>query len=230
MLKISKRLMAVAGLVPEGGCLADVGTDHGYVPIWLLENGRISSAIAMDINRGPLLRAEENRDKYGFTDCMELRLSDGLSKLRPGEAETLLIAGIGGPLMVRILEDGARVLEDISTLVLSPHSDIPLVRRYLLSHGFRIEDEIMLTDEGKYYTAMKVVHGCGVSWTETEYLFGRCLLQRRHPVLLEYLKKEKRLYIKIRENLEEKGRRRTKRYGEVSAYLKELERALVYYN
>lgn len=84
MQKISDRLIRVAELVPEGSRLADVGTDHGYVPIWLLEKGIIPSAIAMDVNRGPLLRARENRDRYGYQKVMELRLSNGLEKLRPG--------------------------------------------------------------------------------------------------------------------------------------------------
>ena len=83
MQKISDRLIRVAGMVPEGSRLADIGTDHGYVPIWLLENRKIPSAIAMDINQGPLLRARENRDKYGFQEVMELRLSNGLESLRP---------------------------------------------------------------------------------------------------------------------------------------------------
>ena len=95
MQKISDRLIQVAELVPKGSRLADVGTDHGYVPIWLLEKGDIPSAIAMDVNRGPLLRARENRDKYGYQEVMELRLSNGLEKLRPGEADTVLIAGMG---------------------------------------------------------------------------------------------------------------------------------------
>ena len=151
MLKISDRLIQVAGLVPENVRLADVGTDHGYVPIWLLEQGRISSAIAMDVNRGPLLRARENRDKYGFQKVMELRLSDGLEKLDPGEADALLIAGMGGPLMIRILEAGWQTVKSIPTLVLQPQSEIPAVRRYLTENGICIDEEIMLTDEGKYY-------------------------------------------------------------------------------
>ena len=106
MVKISHRLIQVAGLVPEGSRLADVGTDHGYVPIWLLQQGRIPSAIAMDVTQGPLCRARENRDRYGFQDVMDLRLSDGLEKLQPGEADTVLIAGMGGPLMIRILSKG----------------------------------------------------------------------------------------------------------------------------
>ena len=148
MVKISHRLVQVAGLVPEGSRLADVGTDHGYVPIWLLQQGRIPSAIAMDVNQGPLLRARENRDRYGFQDVMVLRLSNGLEKLRPGEADTVLIAGMGGPLMIRILSEGRRNAEGVSSWVLQPQSEIPSVRRYLIEHDFKIVDEIMLTDEG----------------------------------------------------------------------------------
>ena len=159
MQKISHRLIQVAEMVPEGGRLADVGTDHGYVPIWLLEKGRIPSAIAMDINPGPLLRARENRDKYGYQEVMELRLSNGLEKLKPGEADTVLIAGMGGPLMIQILEAGRKNGEGVSAWVLQPQSEIPSVRRYLIEHNFSIVDEIMLIDEGKYYMAMKAVPG-----------------------------------------------------------------------
>lgn len=229
MLKISDRLIQVAGLVPENVRLADVGTDHGYVPIWLLEQGRISSAIAMDVNRGPLLRARENRDKYGFQKVMELRLSDGLEKLEPGEADALLIAGMGGPLMIRILEAGWQTVKSIPTLVLQPQSEIPAVRRYLIENGFCIDDEIMLKDEGKYYMAMKVSHGYSREWSETEYLFSRYLLDQRHPVLKEFLMKEKRIYSEIEKKLTESGLASTERYSEVTEYLEALESGLTYY-
>ncbi|MDD3221477.1 MAG: class I SAM-dependent methyltransferase [Lachnospiraceae bacterium] len=229
MLKISKRLEQVAGMVPKGTRLADVGTDHGYVPLWLLERGLITSAIGMDVNKGPLLRAEENRNKYGFQEMMELRLSDGLEKLKPGEADTVLAAGMGGPLMIRILEEGTSVLMDIDTLVLQPQSEIASVRRYLLEHDFRIQEEIMLVDEGKYYMAMKAVHGITDGWTETEYLFGKHLLENKHPVLLEYLKKEKALYQSIKTRLEKESQTHKKRYQEVCIYLDELDRGLKFY-
>ena len=229
MLKISDRLIQVAGLVPEGARLADVGTDHGYVPIWLLTQGRISSAIAMDVNKGPLLRARENRDKYGLQEVMELRLSDGLEKLRPGEADALLIAGMGGPLMIRILEAGRQTTEGIATLILQPQSEIPSVRRYLIGTGFCIDDEIMMKDEGKYSMAMKVSHGCSEEWSETEYLFGRFLLNQKHPVLKEFLMKENRIYSEIEKKLTESGQAGSSRYDEVTAYLRELGLAMTYY-
>ncbi len=97
-------------MVSPGCRLADVGTDHAYIPIYLMQNGVIPQAVAMDINQGPLLRATENIRRYGLTGRIETRLSDGLEKLQAGEADTILIAGMGGLLMVRILENGQGVL------------------------------------------------------------------------------------------------------------------------
>lgn len=230
MVKISHRLIQVAGLVPEGSRLADVGTDHGYVPIWLLQQGRIPSAIAMDVNQGPLCRARENRDRYGFQDVMDLRLSDGLEKLQPGEADTVLIAGMGGPLMIRILSEGRSNAEGVSSWVLQPQSEIPSVRRFLIEHDFKIVDEIMLMDEEKYYMAMRAVPGKEPGWNETEYLFGKVLLRQKHPVLLDYLEKEKRTYHKILKQLDETHQSGTERYREVTGYLEELGRGMDYYS
>ena len=182
MLKISDRLAAVAGLIPQDANLVDIGTDHGYVPIWLLQNKRIQSAIAMDVNKGPLAKARENRDKYGFTHVMDLRLSNGLEKLNPGEGDSVLIAGMGGPLMIRIIEEGRSNASSIQTWVLQPQSEIPSVRRYLHEHDFIIEEEIILKDEGKYYMAMKAVPGMSNPWTDLEYLFGKSLLEQKHPI------------------------------------------------
>ena len=102
MIKISERLMTVASLVSRDHVLADVGTDHGYVPIYLILQGKIKKAIAMDINRGPLERAREHISLYGMGDYIETRLSDGVEALALGEADSILIAGMGGGLVIRI--------------------------------------------------------------------------------------------------------------------------------
>ena len=98
-IQISRRLSAVAALVSPGLVLADVGCDHGYIPIYLIQKGQIPRAIAMDINQGPLLRAREHIREWGLEDYIETRLSDGVEALKPGEAQCLVIAGMGGPLM-----------------------------------------------------------------------------------------------------------------------------------
>lgn len=230
MLKISDRLATVASLIPVGANLVDIGTDHGYVPIWLLQNQRIASAIAMDVNKGPLARAKENRDKYGFSEVMDLRLSNGFEKLQPGEGDSVLIAGMGGPLMIRIIEEGRKNASSIQTWVLQPQSEIPSVRRYLHEHDFIIIEEIMLKDEGKYYMAMKAVPGKEASWNRLEYLFGKYLLEQKHSVLKEFIEKETELYKKISQQLIESNQTASERYQEVVGYLEDLKQAMTYYD
>ena len=108
-MMLSKRMQAVADLVPEAACLADIGTDHGYLPISLVQKGRVSRAIAMDVNAGPLDRASGHIEECGLGERIATRLSDGLTELGPGEADVVLIAGMGGPLTVRILERGKNI-------------------------------------------------------------------------------------------------------------------------
>ena len=105
-LQISKRLKAVAGFVGEGLVLADVGCDHGYIPIYLIQKKQIPKAIAMDVNQGPLLRAASHIQDWGLEAYIETRLSDGVKALEPGEAQSIVIAGMGGPLMEKIILEG----------------------------------------------------------------------------------------------------------------------------
>ena len=158
-MQISERLRAVAGMVSPGCRLADVGTDHAYIPIYLIQNGTVPRAIAMDINQGPLLRATENVRRYGLADRIEARLSDGLEKLQAGEADTVLIAGMGGLLTIRILENGKEVLAGCRELVLQPQSDIRSVRTYLEENGWQIDWEDLVFEDGKYYPMMRAVPG-----------------------------------------------------------------------
>ena len=158
-MQLSKRLSAVAEFVTPGGCLVDVGTDHGYVPIALLEQKKISSAIAMDVNRGPLERAREHITQYNMGDYIETRLSDGLHALQAGEGDSLLIAGMGGGLTVRILSEGEPLLSGFGELILEPQSDIDRVRAWLLEHGFYLAQENFVEEDGKYYPILRAVHG-----------------------------------------------------------------------
>lgn len=156
-MQISERLRAVAGMVSPGCRLSDVGTDHAYIPIYLIQNGTVPQAIAMDINQGPLLRATENIRRYGLSGQIETRLSDGLEKLQAGEVDTILIAGMGGLLMVRILEYGRAVLPGCRELVLQPQSDIRSVRAWLEENGWQIDREDLVFEDGKYYPMMRAI-------------------------------------------------------------------------
>ncbi len=185
-IRLSARMTALAGMVTGGSRLADVGCDHGYLPIWLCQEGRIPSAIAMDVKPGPLSRAEEHIREYGLDGRIETRLSDGLTALGENEADTVLIAGMGGMLMRRILTDRP-IPESVTELVLQPQSDIAEVRRCVREIGFCIVDEDMVYEDGKYYPMMKCGRGASPEYTELEDEFGPVLLAKGHPVLRQYL-------------------------------------------
>lgn len=191
-MKLSHRLETIASFVRKGSKIADIGTDHGYIPIYLIRQGTAVSAVAMDVRSGPLERAREHVEKYGLSDRICLRLSDGLKKLEPGEADTVIIAGMGGELMIHILEEGKHMWDSVSCWVLSPQSELDKVRHYLEAQGFLLRREEMLTDEGKYYVVMEAGRGKMEYGREIDYKYGRELLRQRHPVLLSYLQKEKR--------------------------------------
>lgn len=193
-IQLSGRLKLIASFVTEGSRLADIGTDHGYVPIYLVRNNIIPSAIAMDINAGPLKKAEENVRVFGLEDKILLRLSDGLNGLNPKEADAVLIAGMGGRLILKILDRGKAVCDKINELILSPHSELELVREYLMNNGFAVVREEMILDEGKYYTVMKAVHGTMKYNGMEELMYGKLLLENNDEILKEYLQKEKSKY------------------------------------
>lgn len=190
-MQLSKRLETVAGMVQSGGVVADVGCDHGFTSIFLVQKDLAKKAVAMDINPGPLERAREHIAQYEMEELIETRLSDGLDGLTAGEADTILISGMGGALMRRILERGEDVVRSCRELVLSPQSENHLVRTKIQESGFAIDREEMLLDQGKYYVVIHAVPGeQHFSWEE-EYIYGRDLIDRKHPVLAEYLEKER---------------------------------------
>lgn len=229
-MQLSKRLQAVARLVTPGSRLADVGTDHGYVPIWLFEQGQILSAIAMDLRKGPLERAREHIQMHGLDAHIETRLSDGLDKLLPGEADSIVIAGMGGMLVVKILSQGQKLLSSVKELILQPQSDLDAVREYLHRTGFVIVKEDMIFEDGKYYPMMKAVHGENTDDRKIWFLYGRLLLENRHPVLKSYLEKEYDGCCKLLEKLSRTSTEVAKRRcEELSEKRLLIEEALVYF-
>ena len=238
MVKISNRLMTAAALVTQGYTLADVGTDHGYIPIYLLQQKKIPAAIAMDINEGPLERAKEHIALYGLQAYIQTRLSDGVAALKPGEVEAVLIAGMGGGLVMHILKDGEKVCQSAKELILQPQSEIEHVREFLREKGYTILAEDMVYEDGKFYPMMKVQYQGenenaqkASEVLKLSDLYGGLLLQNRHPVLKTFLEKERLIYTGIKENLEkqpESEKIRT-RLAEVEDILHYNELALQFY-
>lgn len=223
-MQLSKRMQRLASLVTEENRLADIGTDHGYIPIYLIQQKKIQSALAMDINSGPLSRAKEHIEASRLTTYIETRLSDGLCKLEADEADTVLIAGMGGMLMVSILNGGAHCLDTVKELILQPQSDIQEVRRWLYRHNYRIIVEDIVFEDGKYYPMMKAIHGQDEKFSDEELYYGRTSQQRSKEVLLSYLQKKAYDGKKIQEILQKNGQEHSVRMKELKKDEKRIRR------
>ena len=220
-MQLSQRLSSVASMVSAGNCLADVGTDHGYVPIYLYERKIIPHAIAMDVNRGPLERAKLHIAESGMSEAIETRLSDGLAALRAGEADTVLIAGMGGPLMIRILSSFPEVTASLKELVLQPQSEIESVRVWLYEQGYEIVEEHLVFEEGKYYPMFRAVKNPGAKrLSKLEYRFGRLEVLKELPVLRDYLTREIKNKREIIHKLEAEST--SKAFGRIQEIKEEL--------
>lgn len=205
-MKLSNRLELVVSFVKPGESAADVGTDHGHVPVELVRRGIVKHALAMDVRKGPLSKAEENIAAAGMKEKIEARLSDGVQKLKANEADSVIIAGMGGELVIHILEDGRHVWDTVEQWVLSPHSEIHKVREWLYQNGFCIVKEDMVYEEGKFYTVLDVRRERNASeLTEVDFRYGTYLRQTKNPVFVDYLKEEERKLLALKENLEKQA-------------------------
>lgn len=156
---LSDRMRAVAGLVQPCKSIADIGCDHGYVAMELVRSNICRHVIAMDINSGPLDTARRNIADYDMQDYIETRLSDGVSALREGEAEGIICAGMGGKLVISILEQGKKLIGEMKQVILQPQSELREVRGYLRKTGYLIDREDIIYEDRKYYPMMRALPG-----------------------------------------------------------------------
>lgn len=193
-MELSYRLNKIAQKVTQNGIIADIGTDHAYIPIFLYKNNKIKSGIACDISKGSLQKAKDNIKKYNLQGKIQTRLGNGLEKISlQDNVDTVIIAGIGGMLMIDILEKGKYILENVKELILQPQKDIDKVREYLHKNNFKIIDDEMLKDDGKYYTIIKSIKGKeDILYKKEEYVFGRFEINNKCQILKEYI--EDQLY------------------------------------
>lgn len=169
LFQLGPRLALCASLVRGGRPLCDVGTDHAYLPIWLLKQGKVPRALAVDAAPGPLRTAAGNAKRYGVEDRLVLRLSDGLRQVAPEEAEDIVIAGMGGELILRFLEETSWLQNPAVRLVLQPMSSLRDLRLGLARLGFSVIDERVVEENGRVYTACLV--GCLESAPETDLIY-----------------------------------------------------------
>lgn len=183
-MELTPRLRAIADLVPHGACFADIGTDHAYLPTWLLLNGVIERAIAADLREGPLERARETARRYSVADKMDFRLCDGLTAVREGEATAIAIAGMGGDTIAHILAQAPWTRNPDITLLLQPMTSQPDLRQWLFENGYCIVNEQNIREGEKLYTIMIVSAGTMEEPTPAELWAGK---QNREPLRGEFL-------------------------------------------
>ncbi|MGN1346844.1 MAG: tRNA (adenine(22)-N(1))-methyltransferase [Eubacteriales bacterium] len=186
---LDERLMCAASFVRTDAVVCDVGTDHAYLPVYLLQHGMVRYAVATDVNEGPLERARKSAEKYGVTDRIRFVRADGLDGVHP-EADgvnDIVLCGMGGELIARIIDRSEYVRRPEVHLILQPMTCAPELRKYLWDNGFLIRAEQLCEAAGKIYTCLHVsCDGEKRSYTPAELLLGRYLLRHRGPLFDKY--------------------------------------------
>ncbi len=217
MMQLSKRLQRIADFVRDGDRLIDVGTDHAYIPIWLLLNGKVSQAAATDIRSGPLERARIDAAYYGVSDRLRLAQCDGLARFGPEDADTVIIAGMGGETIIGILEAAPWVRQ--KRLILQPQTKQAELRAYLSSRHCAITDAALVYDAGRIYLVWLVAAGEMPPWCAVD----AALLQHRDPLLRPYLDDRMKRLRKRLHGLEAAARRDDETLSILREELSQLE-------
>lgn len=192
MIEISRRLQAIAGLVTIGNRVADIGSDHGFLPVYLIQRGISPQCIAGEVNKGPWESAFKQVQRVGLSNQIEVRLGDGLAVIEPGEVDTICIAGMGGSLISKILTDGKEKLMGVSELVLQPNVGEQVVRSWLQKENWELVDEQIIEEDGIIYEILRAIPGNGKKpyegkeRKEEELLqLGPCLWENASPLLMK---------------------------------------------
>ncbi len=193
ILNLTPRLKIIADSIQGFETLADIGSDHAYLPIYLVKNGRVKSAVATDVNSGPAEISRERIKNHGLEQKVSVRKGNGLQVINPGEAEVIVIAGMGGILIGNILDKGIDAAKSARLLIIQPMRDSEKVRKWLLEHGFDIIDEELVKDQDRIYEVIWSQPGEGAREVKEPLLIGEKIIEKKHPLLGEFI------YRKIKE-------------------------------
>lgn len=200
MIKISKRLEAISSLVPINSNIIDIGCDHALLDIYLYQKKISNKIIASDINANALNNAKENIKKNNLNDYIETRLGNGLDTLnKEDNIDTIIISGIGAHTIVGILKNNKIKLDNINTIIIQSNTKLEFLRREVTKLNYRIEDEIMVEDNKKTYTIIKLIKG-NKKYTKKELYFGPILLKKKDKLFIESTKLELQklnIYLKL---------------------------------
>lgn len=198
MIRIGNRLLKIASMAGKCDKPADIGTDHAYIPIYMIQSGMCGTAVATDIKEGPLQKARKNIEEYKLSEKIELRRGDGLKPIGENECDIFIIAGIGGVVIAEILKASIEKAKKARALVLQPAYYDEVLREFLFENGFRIEKEVLAKDEGRIYAVIRAYYdGICRSDDDLYYHIGRALFEGRDPLLDEFLQRRIRIQTRI---------------------------------
>lgn len=199
MIKLSKRLLAIANLIDDNSKVVDIGCDHGLVSIYLAMNKQNISIIASDINQNALDNAIKNINKYHLEDKIKVCLSNGLDNIND-EIDTIIISGMGGHTIIDILTNNQEKLNTVNNIIIQSNNDIEYVRRKIVKLGYYISKEKLILDKNIYYTVILFTKG-KKKYTNKEYYFGPILLKENSKIFIEKKNKEYTKLVNIKNNI-----------------------------
>lgn len=206
-MKLTDRLLKIASLVTEGKRVADIGTDHGYIPVYLLNKNKVPFAILADVNKGPLDNARKEVRHNNLLDKTDLRLGSGIEVLKKGEVDEVIIAGMGGILISELLEANKEVSHSVDKLILQPMQAQDELRKYLFSNGYEILNEALVKEDFRIYEILEVKYTGNNTQVEDEIYFevGKKLIENKDELLNEFIDKKVYKYNSIIEKLDGKS-------------------------
>lgn len=226
-MRLSNRLLAIANQIPLNSIVADIGTDHGHIPAYLIKNKISKKVIGTDISKGSLDKIIEYVKELQFTDKIDTRLGDGLETIKPFEVDTVIIAGMGGLLIRDILEKDKEISNSIINFILQPMVASKELREYLVENNFQIIDEDLVKEDDKYYEIIHAKPGKTPIDKEIYYEISPILIRKRHPLLKEFIQYKINSAKKIIKELEGLETEKSKeRYEELLEAIKEYKEVL----
>lgn len=226
-IELSNRLKTISNLINNVKSIVDVGTDHGYIPIYLVGNSILDYAVASDINKGPVEKAKNNVKDFNLGNKISCRLGGGLTTVKPREVDAAIIAGMGGNLIRDIIEESKGVFKTLDYAVLQPVQNPEVLREYIYKSGYTILDEIIVKDEEKYYEIIKVKYDNNKREVEPIYYeISEILLNKKEPLFKEYIEFKLNKYTRVYENLNEETELSRKRKEELRRIIQKLKEFL----
>jgi Predicted SAM-dependent methyltransferase len=223
-MELSLRLKTIASMVDKCECVADIGTDHGYIPMYLIKKVVCRKAIASDINKGPVEKAKFNVRIEDLQDKVDCRLGAGLSTLKKGEAQGIVIAGMGGNLIRDIIEDKIDIFKEAEFAILQPVQNPEVLREYIYTKGYKIVDEELCIDENKFYEIIKIKYDNNPQAVDSIfYEVGEKLLSKNHILVKEFIEYKIKRCIKILHSIKDNTDLAEKRKFELNEKVKRLE-------